>query len=223
MKKWNMIDAALTPDGKTISLREHDGTYAIRVDGDELMSTRRNASEVKLAELACAHARQLRAARVLIGGLGFGFTLKAALAALAPDATVTVVELLASVIAWNKNPAFPLAEEAVSDPRVVLLQRDVAEVIREFPRTFDSILLDVDNGPVALSTAGNQRLYERAGVEMTYAALRPGGCLAVWSAAPNPVYEKVLRRAGFELEVQRCQAHAGSGGWHTLFIGHRRA
>jgi len=221
MKKWNTLDTALTPDGKTVSLREHDGTYAIRVDSAELMSTRRNASEVKLAELACAHAKGLRAARVLIGGLGFGFTLKAALAALAPDATVTVVELLAPVIGWNKNPAFPLAAEAVADTRVVVLQQDVANVIREFPRTFDSIMLDVDNGPVALSAAGNERLYERAGVEMSFAALRPGGCLAVWSAAPNLVFEKVLRRAGFALQVHRCQAHTGSGGWHTLFIGHR--
>jgi spermidine synthase len=223
MKKWNMIDTALMPDGKTISLREHDGTYAIRVDGAELMSTRRNASEMKLAELACAQAREIRGARVLIGGLGFGFTLKAALAALAPDATVTVVELLAAVIAWNKNPVFALAADALSDPRVVLLQKDVGEMIREYPGTFDSILLDVDNGPAALSTEENQRLYDQAGVTRAFAALRPGGCLAVWSAAGDPVFEKIMRRAGFTLDVERCRAHTASGGWHTLFIGRRRA
>jgi spermidine synthase len=222
MKKWNAIDAAVMPDGKTISLREHDGTYAIRVDGAELMSTRRNASEAKLADLACAHSRELRAARVLIGGLGFGFTLKAALAALGPDATVTVVELLAAVIDWNKDPALPLAAEAVSDPRVVLLQKDVGDVIREYPGTFDSILLDVDNGPAALSTEENQRLYDQAGVNLAFAALRPGGCLAVWSAAGDPAFEKIMRRAGFTVVVERCRAHTSSGGWHTLFIGRRR-
>jgi spermidine synthase len=221
MKKWTTIDTALMPDGKTISLREHDGTYAIRVDSAELMSTRRYASEVKLAELACAHVRGARDARVLIGGLGFGFTLQAALSALAPDAAVTVVELLAAVIAWNKNPAFPLAAAAISDTRVILLQKDVGETIRESPGMFDSIILDVDNGPAALSTAENSRLYDAEGLDTAFAALRRGGCLAVWSAAPDPAFEKLMRRAHFHLHVQRCRPHANSGGWHTLFIGHR--
>jgi spermidine synthase len=221
MKRWTTIDTALTPDGKTISLREHDGTYTIRVDNAELMSTRRYASEVKLAELACAHMLGIRGARILIGGLGFGFTLQAALAALAPDAAVTVVELLAAVIAWNENPAFPLAAAALSDPRVVLLQKDVGDTIRESPGIFDSIILDVDNGPAALSTAENSRLYDSAGLDAAFSALRPCGCLAVWSAAPDPAFEKLMRRTRFHVDVQRCRPHANSGGWHTLFIGHR--
>ncbi len=222
MKKWTTIDTALMPDGKTISLREHDGTYAIRVDSAELMSTRRYASEVKLAELACAHLRGIRGARVLIGGLGFGFTLQAALSALTPDASVTVVELFAAVIAWNKNPAFPLAAAALADPRVVLLQKDVRDTIQESPGIFDSIILDVDNGPAALSTAENQRLYDSEGLDAAFAALRPCGCLAVWSAAPDLGFEKLMRRAQFDVGVQRTRAHANSGGWHTLFIGRRR-
>ena len=149
MKKWTTVDQALTPDGKTISLNEHDGSYAIRVAGIPLMSTRQHASEEKLAELACARVREIRRARVLVGGLGFGFTLKAALAALAADATVVMAEILGSVIAWNRNPAFPLAAEALADPRVVVLQQDVGEVIREARGSFDSIILDVDNGPAA--------------------------------------------------------------------------
>jgi spermidine synthase len=222
MKKWTTVDTALMPDGKTISLREHDGTYAIRVDSAELMSTRRYASEVKLAELACAHVRGIRGARVLIGGLGFGFTLQAALSALAPDATITVVELLAAVIAWNKNPAFPLAAAALSDPRVHLLQKDVRDTIQESPGIFDSIILDVDNGPAALSTAENSRLYDSDGLDAAFAALRPHGSLSVWSVAPDLAFEKLMRRARFDVDVQRCRAHANSGGWHTLFIGRRR-
>src|SRR5258708_4373106 len=117
VKKWKRVDETLTPDGKTISLDEHEGTYTIRVDGAPLMSTLRHASEERIAELACAHLRGKRRACVLIGGLGFGFTLKASLAAVGPYATVVVAEILAAVIEWNRNPLFPLAAEAMADPR----------------------------------------------------------------------------------------------------------
>lgn len=216
MKKWTTVDHALTPDGKTISLHEHDGSYAIRVDGVPLMSTRQHASEEKLAELACARLRGVRHARVLVGGLGFGFTLKAALAALAADATVVLAEILGAVIAWNRDPAFPLAVNALADPRVTVLQRDVGEVIREARGSFDSIILDVDNGPAALSTCGNGRLYEYTGLHDARAALRPAGCLAFWSVAPDPAFERLMTQAGFVVEVQRCRSH---GSWHTLFLG----
>ncbi len=219
MKKWTTVDQALTPDGKTISLNEHDGSYAIRVAGIPLMSTRQHASEEKLAELACARVREIRRARVLVGGLGFGFTLKAALTALAADATVVMAEVLGAVIAWNRNPAFPLAAEALADPRVIVLQQDVGEVIREARGSFDSIILDVDNGPAALSTDGNRRLYDSTGLHNARAALRPAGCLAFWSVAPDPAFEKLMTQAGFSVEVQRCRSHVRSGSWHTLFLG----
>jgi spermidine synthase len=219
MKKWTSVDTALMPGGKTISLNEHDGSYSIRVDGIDLMSTRRHASEEKMAELACAQAANKRGARVLIGGLGFGFTLKAALSALAADATVVMAEILAAVVAWNRNPSFPLAADAMADPRVIVLQKDVADVIGESLGSFDSIILDVDNGPVALSTEGNQRLYDFKGLRLIRAALRPGGCVAIWSAAPNPAFEKLMARAGFAVDVQRCRPHANSGGWHIIFVG----
>jgi spermidine synthase len=219
MKKWTSVDTALMPGGKTISLNEHDGSYSIRVDGVDLMSTRRHASEEKIAELACAQAANIRGARVLIGGLGFGFTLKAALSALAADATVVMAEILAAVVAWNRNPSFPLAADAMADPRVIVLQKDVADVIGESLGSFDSIILDVDNGPVALSTEGNQRLYDFKGLRLIRAALRPGGCVAIWSAAPNPAFEKLMARAGFAVDVQRCRPHANSGGWHIIFVG----
>ena len=219
MKKWTTIDEATTPDGKSISLNEHDGSYMIRVDGVPLMSTRQHASEEKLAELACAHVRGIRSARVLIGGLGFGFTLRAALQTLDVDASVVVAEILGAVIAWNRNPAFPLATDTLPDPRVTVLQQDVAEAIREGRGSFDAIILDVDNGPAALSTGGNVRLYDAAGLRNARVALRPGGCLAVWSVAPDPAFERRMAQAGFRVEVQRCRSHVSSGRWHTLFLG----
>jgi spermidine synthase len=222
MKKWTLVDKTLTPDGKTISLHEHDGSYAIRVDGAQLMSTRRHGSEERLAELACAHVRGVRGARVLIGGLGFGFTLKAALSAVAPDATVVMAEILAAVIAWNSNPAFHLAADALADPRVIVRQQDVGEAIREARGSFDSIILDVDNGPAALSTVGNDRLYHHAGLQMARTALRPGGCVAFWSAAADPAFERRMIHAGFTVEVERCRAHSNSGARHILFLGRVR-
>jgi spermidine synthase len=227
VKKWTTVDSVTTPDGGVISLHEHDRSYSIRVDGTELMSTRRHASEERLAELGCAHLRQKPGARVLIGGLGFGFTLKAALSTLAADASVVMAEMLATVIVWNQNPALGLAAEALTDPRVTLLQRDVRAVIREYamgsaPRRFDSILLDVDNGPAELTARGNAGIYHLSGLKSAYAAVRPGGCVAYWSAAPDPAFEKLLSRAGFQVEIHRCPAHLNSGGWHTIFVGRRR-
>jgi len=219
MKKWTTVGHALTPDGKTISLHEHDGSYAIRVDGIPLMSTRQHASEETLAELACAHLRDVSRAHVLVGGLGFGFTLKAALAALPADASVTMAEILGAVIEWNRNPALPLAAEALADPRVTVLQQDAGEAIRKARASFDAIILDVDNGPAALSTGGNARLYDAAGLQKARAALRRGGCLAVWSVAPDPAFERLMAQAGFAVEVRRARSHGSSGRWHTLFLG----
>ena len=222
MKKWTTVDTALMPDGKTISLNEHDGSYSVRVDGINLMSTRRHSSEEMIAELACAQATGIHGARVLIGGLGFGYTLKAALSVLAADATVVMAEILAAVVAWNRNPSFNLAADAMADPRVIVLQKDVADVISESRGSFDSIILDVDNGPVALSTEGNHRLYDSKGLHLTRAALRPGGCVAIWSAAPDPAFEKLMARVGFAVDVQRCRPHANSGGCHSIFVGRVR-
>ena len=222
MKKWTCLDTALMPDGQTISLNEHDGGYSVRIEGAELMSTRRHASEEKIGELACAHVARIRAARVLIGGLGFGFTLRAALSALRSDAAVVVAEIQAAVIAWNRNPSLPLAADAMADVRVTILQEDVREVIRNNPGGFDSIILDVDNGPAALSTEGNRHLYSLQGLQIARGALRPKGCVAIWSAGPDAAFGKLLARAGFQVEVHRCRAHAQSGGWHTVFLGRAR-
>jgi spermidine synthase len=193
--------------------------YSIRVDAAELMSTRRHGSEDRIAELACAHLTSKRAARVLVGGLGMGFTLKAALAVLPSDASVVVAEIVPAVIGWNRNPAFPLAAAAMADPRVTILHQDVAEAVAVGLGAYDSIILDVDNGPAALTTAGNARLYAESGLRQTRAALRPGGCVAFWSAAPDAAFERLLARVGFKVEVHRSRAHGSSGRWHTLFVG----
>jgi spermidine synthase len=221
LKKWNQLEQTAAPDGTVVSLYEHDGTYGIRVGSAGLMSTRRYASEEEIARLACAHLKTTRGARVLVGGLGLGFTLKAALACLRPDAIVVTAEILAAVIAWNRNPAYPLAGAAMADPRVTILHQDVVETIRASPAAFDSIILDIDNGPVALTTDSNVRLYRDGGLRLIYAALRPGGCAALWSATPDAAFEKALALAGFAATAHRCRAHVHSGPWHTVFVANR--
>jgi spermidine synthase len=221
VKKWTTLDKALTADGETISLEEHDGSYAIRVNGAMLMSTRQHASEETLAELACAHLKRKRGARVLIGGLGLGFTLRAALAALAPDASVVVAEVLDAVIAWNRDPAFHLAADAMADPRVTVLKQDVGETIRAARAGFDSIMLDVDNGPAAMSNDSNNRLYDNAGLRSARVALRPEGCLAIWSVGPDQAFVSLMAGAGFRPDVRTCRSRPNAGRKHTIFLGRR--
>ncbi len=221
MKKFERLDEAVAPDGTVLTLYRHDGAYVIRVDGVELMSTRRHESEERLAELVCAPLQHTAAARVLIGGLGLGFTLRAALRTLRDDAHVTVVELVGAVIRWNKNPAYDLAAGALEDPRVSLLHDDVAHVLAASVGVFDSIILDVDNGADALTTAGNARLYHDAGIRATTAALRPGGRLAYWSAAVDPAFADAMHRAGLTVEATSARAHGTGSARHALYVARR--
>lgn len=221
MKKFERLDEATAPDGTVLTLYRHDGAYFIRVNGVELMSTRRHHSEDRLAELVCAPLRHVAGARVLIGGLGLGFTLRAALRALGDDAGVVVVELVAAVIRWNEHPAYDLAGPALRDPRVTLRHDDVAHVLAASPGAFDGIMLDVDNGAGALTTAGNARLYRDAGIRTAAAALRPGGRLAYWSAGADPVFASALRRAGLTVETTGARAHATAGTRHALYVARR--
>jgi spermidine synthase len=220
VKRTERLGEAAAPDGTVLTLYRHDGDYSIRVAGVELMSTRRHHSEDRLAEVACEPLRQASAPRVLIGGLGLGFTLRAALALLPPDAEVVVAELVGEIIAWNQNPEYPLAAAALADPRVRLLHADVADVLREGAGAYDAILLDVDNGADALTTGGNASLYLAAGVRTAVAALRPGGRVVYWSADDDPRFERLMRGAGLRVETQRVRAHATAGANHTLLIGH---
>jgi spermidine synthase len=140
---------------------------------------------------------------------------------LAPDARVLVAELVGAVIEWNRNASLPLASDALADTRVTIVQRDVGEVIRQANAAFDAIVLDVDNGPDALSSGSNSKLYDAAGLRRTRAALKPNGRAAFWSVAPDAAFEARLREAGFAVAVERCRAHGKSGRWHTLFIASR--
>lgn len=219
MKRFERLDEARAPDGSTLTLYRHDGAYLIRVDGVELMSTRRRHSEERLAELVCAPLAAAAGARVLVGGLGLGMTLRAALAALRADARVVVAELVGAVIEWNRNPDYGLAGDALRDARVDLRHADVAEVLRASPGAFDGIMLDVDNGADALTTAANAALYQAAGIGSAIAALRPGGRLAYWSAGHDPAFAAALARAGLAVTTTRARAHATAGGSHVIFVG----
>ena len=221
MKKLERLADARTPDGTVLSLFRHDGEYLIRADGAELMSTRHHHSEDKLAELACAPLRERANVRVLIGGLGFGFTLTAAVRALPAGARVVVAELVRAVIDWNENPAYDLAHSSLRDARVEVRHADVAQVLRDSAATFDAIMLDVDNGPDPMTTSGNGALYSHAGIRMSVAALTPGGRLVYWSAQDDRKFERALRRAELTVEVARVWSHGTSGALHTLFVVHR--
>ncbi len=222
MKPFKKLGQATAPDGTVLSLYAHDGAYQIRVNGVELMSTRRHNSEDALAELACAPLREQRGARVLIGGLGLGFTLKAALRLLPTDARVVVAELVAAVIDWNLNPEWTISTEAMSDPRVEVRHDDVARVLKGSPGVFDAILLDIDNGAEALTTKGNAYLYRSVGIHLAAAALRPGGRLVYWSAVEDAAFVSALREAGLTVTVTSARAHVTSGPWHTLFVAQHR-
>ena len=204
-----------------MGLFEHDGHHVIRVDGRELMSTRHYASEERLAEVACAGLSGKRNVRVLIGGLGLGFTLRAALVALAKDAQVVVSELMPEIVLWNQNPAYGLAKVALEDTRTSLEMGDVALVIARQPGGFDAIMLDADNQTTAMNTQGNHGLYTQGGLAQVYAALKVEGCAVYWSAEKDPVLAKRMSRAGFKVEVQQVRSHHTSGGLHTLIVGRR--
>jgi spermidine synthase len=175
VKPTETLATATAPDGSRLMLYRHDGAYLMVVNGIELMSTRRTHSEVKLAELVCASLQGVAGASVLIGGLGFGATLVAALRLLPTDARVTVAELVGDVIAWNRNPEWALAGEALNDPRVIVLHADVAQVLRDNATAYDAIMMDVDNGAESFTTGSNKKLYGEKGIRTALAALRPGG------------------------------------------------
>jgi spermidine synthase len=218
VKPVEKLASASAPDGSVVTLYRHDGAYLMVVGGIELMSTRRIHSEVQLAALACAQAKGTPAASVLIGGLGFGATLRAALELLAPDARVVVAEIMSEVIDWNLTPDWPLAGEAMHDPRVVMRRADVIEVLRDNPGTFDAIMLDVDNGAESFTTGSNKKLYGEKGIRQAAAALKPGGTLAYWSVDTENAFVRALKREGLTTAVHKVRSHATSGGYNCVIL-----
>jgi spermidine synthase len=189
--------------------------------GAELMNSRSHASEEMLARLACAGFARAPGVRVLVGGLGMGFTLRAALDGLAPDAQVVVAELVPEVVAWNRTHLAELARRPLDDPRVVVRQTDVADVIAEQPGAWHAIMLDVDNGPDAFTSPRNAKLYGLKGLIACRKALRSGGALAVWSVEDNKQFTDRMRGAAFEVDKQRVPARPNSTVKHVVWVGRR--
>jgi spermidine synthase len=220
VKPWELLGQTRAPDGAELALTLRSGEYVILANGKSLMSSRMHGSEEALATLACARIRGREEPRVLIGGLGMGFTLRATLDLLPQDGTVVVAELLPAVVEWNRGPLGPLAGHPLKDRRVRVEQGDVAATLRSSTNAFDAILLDVDNGPAAFATSGNAALYNDAGIAAARTALKEGGVLAVWSARDDRKFEQRLRYAGFRVEVERVRGRLKKGGpKHTIFLG----
>jgi len=226
MRKTQILDSVPTPDGGELVLTQRDDLFTIRVDGVDLMSNRAHGSEEELARLGFAVLGPCSAPRVLIGGLGMGFTLRAVLDQLPPGtgAAVVVAELFPAVVGWNRTWLGPLARHPLDDPRVRMVEGDVGAVLAASPEAFDLVLLDVDNGPHALVIGSNRHLYSRHGIQTLHTALRPGGVAAVWSAGHDVQFADRLHRGGLEVEVHQVRARAdGKGDRHVIFLGQKRS
>lgn len=221
MKPWILLDTAPIPGGGELSLHQHVNDFAIRVGRDELMNSMSHGSEDALAHLAFARLGPRPQRQVLIGGLGMGFTVAAALRDAGPDDRITVAELMPAVVAWNRGPLAPLAGNPLGDPRVDVHTGDVAGLLRTQSAAYDLILLDVDNGPQAMTADANHWLYGSAGLARAFAALRPGGVLAVWSAGLDDTFTRRLRHAGFQVEVKQARAHGNRGARFVIWLAIR--
>ncbi len=202
------------PDGSPVVLYRHDGDFIITVDHQDLMLSRANESELELARLGCASLAGQPRPAVLIGGLGMGYTLRQALDMLQPKAAVVVSELLPEIVRWNHEYLGELTNHPLRDPRVEVRVVDVAEIIRQSPDTFDAILLDVDNGPNAMTDVRNDHLYSREGIRSCMRALRQEGCLAIWSAVMDPPFERRLGQENLCVRCFRAPAHKGAKTHH---------
>lgn len=220
MKRMRLLDTAPIPgDDNELGLYQHDGDFLIKVvGGQDLMSSRIHGSEDTLAEIACREVADRKQVRVLIGGLGMGFTLAAALRNLGQDAEVIVAELVPAVIEWNRGFLGEHSGHPLRDERVTVHEGDVSIILRTAARTFDGILLDVDNGPDGLTQEGNHWLYSRDGLNASYETLRPKGVLAIWSAGPDRAFSKRLRKTGFEVDQVEVRARGKKGAHHVIWI-----
>jgi spermidine synthase len=220
MIPWALLGRTTTPGGEDMALMQQSGEYVILAGGKPLMSSRMSGSEQALADVGCRQARGLEDPCVLVGGLGMGFTLRAALDVLPGTATVVVAELVAGVVEWNRGPLGPLAGYPLNDARTRVEVGDVADLLRASRARFDAVLLDVDNGPEAFTTSRNTWLYGDAGLAAVRSALKEKGVLAVWSAREHRRFEQRLRYAGFTVEVVRVRARLKKGGpRHVIFVG----
>jgi spermidine synthase len=222
LRTRELIDTAPVPGGEALRLFRRGDEYIIALGGNELMSSRMSGSEEALATMSCARLRDPGSAKLLIGGYGMGFTLRAALAVLGPQASVTVAEIVPEIIDWARGPMATLAAGCLDDPRVEIVIADVAGTIGAKTAAYDAILLDVDNGPDGLTRPDNDRIYSPSGLASAKAALRPGGVLAIWSAAPDAGFTRRLTAAGFAVEPVSVRARSnGKGARHVIWFAKR--
>lgn len=225
MIPWTVIDRATVPGGDAeLSLARRGAEFSIALGQNELMNSRVSGSEEALATSALARIGDRDRPDVLIGGLGMGFTLRAALSKLGPGGRITVAELVPAVVRWARGPLTELFGASLADPRVSIFEGDVGALIRSARSGYDAILLDVDNGPEGLTREGNKDLYSHAGLRAARAALRPGGVLSVWSSGPNSAFTQRLRAVGFSVDQLRVRANGrGGGARHVIWVATRTA
>ncbi len=223
IENWELIDTAEIPGGGgTMQLFQCEDEYSISVEGSGvLMSTWAHQSEDALAELTCRKITGRPQPRILIGGLGMGFTLAAALRRLGDDAEVVVAELVSGVVAWNRGVLGKYAGHPLQDARTTIREGDVAKILRKERQTFDAILLDVDNGPEGMTRKKNDLLYTEDGLTEAYTALRPGGILAVWSAGPSRNFRERLRKVGYTVQQSRVSEQDNQGDLHAIWLAER--
>jgi len=220
MIPWSQVDVARVPGAEVeLRLMRRGTEFSMMLGPNELMNSRLSGSEEALATLACKRLEAVKGPRLLIGGLGMGFTLRAALAVLGPDARITVAELVPAVIAWARGPMAGIFGDCLNDPRANVREADVADAIGARASAFDAVLLDVDNGPEGLIRKANDALYDPKGLKAIRRALRPGGVLAVWSSGPHPAFTRRLRDAGFDVnEVNLRATTRRSGARHVIWF-----
>ena len=226
MNPWQLLGRAQIPgEGAELVLYRRDSEFSLRVDNQELMNSRVHGSEEAMSTLGCQHLAKRPSARVLIGGLGMGYSLRTALDILGEDAQVVVAELVPAVVEWNRGVLADLAGRPLDDGRTELRVADVAQLIKTSRADYDAILLDIDNGADAIVREDNNWLYSLPGLTATYAALRRGGVLATWCAGPQPAFLKRLRRSGFEADEVKVPARSGSsrkaGGHYVVSVATR--
>jgi spermidine synthase len=220
---WSLIDTAAIPGGEgALRLMRRGDEFSIMLGQNELMNSRLSGSEEALATLTCERISSRPDPRILVGGLGMGFTLRAVLAALDQKARVVVAELVPAVVAWARGPMAEFHGASLTDPRVSILEQDVGDVMRGARAAYDAILLDVDNGPEGLTREANDGLYAMAGLTAAQKALRPGGVMAVWSSGPDRSFTQRLQKAGFGVEEVKVRANGKrSGARHVIWIATR--